>query len=75
MTRNASQTPSFECLIFFFARKIRPSTKQIIFKKHCINATTHNNKLHMLYQKAMKINMYEMMNLVKTFDSVPQNFL
>ena len=65
MTRSACQTPSFEHLIFFFARKSRPSIKQIIFQKHCINGTTHNNNSHSLYQKAMKLNMYKMMNLTK----------
>ena len=74
MARNASQTPTFEGLIFFFARQIDPLIKKIIFQKHCFNGSTPNNNLHILYEKAMKFNMYEMMYLTKTIDSVPYKF-
>ena len=68
------QTPTFERLIFFFARQSRPSIKQIIFQKYCFNATNHHNNFHILYQEAMKVNIYEMMNLTKTFGSVQAMF-
>ena len=74
MARNAFQTLTFECLIFF-ARKGRSSIKQMIFQKHYINGTTQNNNLHILYQKAIKFNICEIMNLTKIFDSIQHNFL
>ena len=43
---------------FFFVRQYRPLINQIIFQKHCFNYTTLLNKL-ILYQEAMKFNMYE----------------
>ena len=55
----------FFLFIFFFARQIRPSIKQVIIEIYCFKGTTHNNNLHVLYQKAMKLSMYEMMNLWK----------
>ena len=73
--KKPSQTPTFERLIFFFARQSRPSIKQIIFRKYCFNASNHHNNLHILCKEAMKVNIYEMMNLTKTFGSVPRNFL
>ena len=75
MEKKPSQTLTFKHLIFFFARQSRPSIKQIIFQKYCFNATNHHNNLYILYQEAMKVNIYEMMNLTKTFGSVPRNFL
>ena len=74
MARNASQISPFERLIFFFARQSCHPIKQSIFQKHCFNGTIYHNNLHILYQKAMKFNIYEMMNLTKTFESVPRNF-
>ena len=71
MTRNAFQTLTFECLIFF----ARNGRKQMIFQKHYINGTTQNNNLHILYQKAIKFNICEIMNLTKIFDSIQHNFL
>ena len=72
--KKPSQTPTFERLIFFFRRQSRTSIKQIIFKKYCFNANNHHNNLHILYQEAMKVNIYEMMNLTKTFGSVQAMF-
>ena len=65
MARNASQTLTFLKACFFFVRQCRPLIKQIIFEKHCFNDTTLHNNLHILYQEAMKFNMYEVMNLTK----------
>ena len=59
-------------MLNFFARNGR---KQMIFQKHYINGTTQNNNLHILYQKAIKFNICEMMNLTKIFDSIQHNFL
>ena len=59
---------------FFFARQSRPLIKQIIFQKYCFNATNHHNNFHILYQEGMKVNIYEMMNLTKTFGSVQAMF-
>ena len=73
--KKPSQTSTFERLIFFFARQSRPSIKKIIFKKYCFHATNHHNNFHILYQEAMKVKIYEMMNLTKTFRSVPRNDL
>ena len=56
--RNASQTLAFLNACFFFVRQYRPLINQIIFQKHCFNYTTLLNKL-ILYQEAMKFNMYE----------------
>ena len=75
MERNFLKHPLLNAQFFFFARQSRPSIKQVIFQKYCFNATNRHNNLHILYQKAMKVNMYEMMNLTKTFGSVPRNFL
>ena len=72
--KRISNTQVFERLIFFFARQSRPSIKQFTFQKHSFNDTTHHNNLYILYKKAMKFNMYEMMNLAKTFDSFPHSF-
>ena len=58
MSRSPSETPTCERLIFFFVRRSRPSIKQIIFQKYCINGTTRNDNLHILYHKTMKFNMY-----------------
>ena len=55
----------FERIFFFFARQCNPLIKQIIFQKHWFNGTAHHNNLHILYQKAMKFNMHEMINLTK----------
>lgn len=74
MARKASQTRFFECLGFFFARQGRPSIKQIFFQIHCFNGITDNKDLHILYPKPMKFNMYEIMNLTKTFGSVAHIF-
>ena len=73
--KHFSNTHVFERVIFFFARQSRPSIKQIIFQRHCFNGTAHQNNFHVLYQKAMKFNMYEIMNLTKTSDSVLHRFL
>ena len=67
-------TQAFERLFFFLARQSHPSINQVIFQKHYFNDTTHHNNLYILCQKAMELNMYEMMNLTKTFDSVPHSF-
>ena len=74
MARNTSHTSTFVRLNFFFARQSCHSIKQIIYQKHCFNDTIYHNKLHILYQKSMKFNMYEMMNLTETFEYVPCNF-
>ena len=58
-------TQAFERLFFFLARQSHPSINQVIFQKHYFNDTTHHNNLYILCQKAMKLNMYEMMNLTK----------
>ena len=67
--------PLLNAKFFFFASQSRTSIKQIIFQKHCFNASNHHNNLHILYRKLMKVNIYERMNLTKTFGSVPRNFL
>ena len=63
------ETSTFERLNFFFIRQSCDSIKQIIFQKHCFNGTIYHNNLHILYQKAIKFNIYEM-----TYESVPHNF-
>ena len=55
MTRNASETPTFEHLIFFFVRQNHPSIKQITFQKHCLKGTAHHGNLYILYQKAINL--------------------
>ena len=75
MERNVLKHPLLNAQFFFFARQSRPSIKQIIFQKYCFNATNHHNNFHILYQEAMKVNIYEMMNLTKTFGSAPRNIL
>ena len=65
MARNASQTLTFLNACFFLVRQWRPLIKQIIFQKHCFKDTTLHNNLHILYQQAMKFNMYEVMNSTK----------
>ena len=75
MERNFLKHPLLNAQFFFFARQSRPSIKQIIFQKYCFNASNHHNNLHILCQEAMKVNIYEMMNLTKTIGSVPRNFL
>ena len=66
--------PLLNAQFFFFARQSRPLIKQIIFQKYCFNATNHHNNFHILYQEAMKVNIYEMMNLTKTVGSVQAMF-
>ena len=75
MERNFFKHPLLNAYFFFFARQSRPSYKQIIFQKYCFNATNHHNNFHILYQEAMKVNIYEMMNLTKTFGSAPRDIL
>ena len=66
MARNASQTLTFLNACFFFVRQCRPLIEQITFKNiACFNDTNLHNNLHILYQEAMKFNMYEVMNLTK----------
>ena len=57
--------------ILFLCKATHPLIKQIIFQKHWFNGIAHHNNLHILYQKAMKFNMYEIVNLTKHLKTIP----